>query len=571
MLSKEQRIKNTILILIILILISAGVIISIYDNHLIKTHISEDMQEKNRHINKVFNLFINEMDREISQRTDKMLCKEARKEFFNQNRDALYKLVKDDYEDMIKSNSFLKIVTFRLPDGSAFLRVHKPEMYGDSLNTKRKIIIDTITTQKRQFGFELGKLRMTHRVVTPIFYNDTFIGVVEIGIEPEYIIEKMNNLFDIKSSLFVKDDNLEVSLDKNLENRSRVGNFVFARGSNIIKYNLNQIDLSKNSFRILFQNRKYHINVIDLLDHKGNVAAKILVYYDLTKANEEFFSLMKKNLIAIFLVIFMLFIVLNIGLNYFLKKIDQLYLNVLKKDKMMLQQSKLASMGEMIGNIAHQWRQPLSVISTSASGLRLQNELKILDDEQLNNSVECIVNSTKYLSQTIDDFISFVKNSQDAVEFDIKENLEKNLGILKGSLKIHEVNVFLDSQNKIIKGFPNELTQVFINIVHNAKDALKSNTLNNRLVFVSTISDENSIKIIIKDNAGGIPEDIISKIFDPYFTTKGDSDGTGLGLYMSYRIINENMGGSIKVENIEYEYEGKVHKGAQFSITLPLT
>ncbi|QKF81472.1 ATP-binding protein [Halarcobacter ebronensis] len=571
MLSKEQRIKNTILILIMLILISAGFIISIYDNHLIKTHISEDMQEKNRHINKVFNLFINDMDREISQRTDKMLCKEARKEFFNQNRDALYKLVKDDYEDMIKSNSFLKIVTFRLPDGSAFLRVHKPEMYGDSLNTKRKIIIDTITTQKRQFGFELGKLRMTHRVVTPIFYNDTFVGVVEIGIEPEYIIEKMNNLFDIKSSLFVKDGNLEVSLDKNLENRSRVGNFIFARGSNIIKDNLNQIDLSKNSFRILFQNREYHINVIDLLDHKGNVAAKILVYYDLTKENEEFSSLMKKNLIAIFLVIFMLFIVLNIGLNYFLKKIDQLYLNVLKKDKMMLQQSKLASMGEMIGNIAHQWRQPLSVISTSASGLRLQNELKILDDEQLNNSVECIVNSTKYLSQTIDDFISFVKNSQDAVEFDIKENLEKNLGILKGSLKIHEVNVFLDSQNKIIKGFPNELTQVFINIVHNAKDALKSNTLNNRLVFVSTISDENSIKIIIKDNAGGIPEDIMSKIFDPYFTTKGDSDGTGLGLYMSYRIINENMGGSIKVENIEYEYEGKVHKGAQFSITLPIT
>ena len=481
--------------------------------HLIKAHIKEDMQSKNMHINRVFKLFIDELDQDITQRTDKMLCNSVIEAMYNKDREKLYKQVLPDYEDMIKSNNYLKIVTFRLPDGSTFLRVHKPEAYGDKLNKKRKIILDTIFTKERQFGFEIGKLRMTHRIVTPIFYNKEFIGVVEVGIEPEYIIKKMNNLFEIQSSLFVKSDKIDVSLDKSLRDSDSLDGFVFARGSKIIEDNIDQVDLTKKSFRIYSDDMEYHINVIDLLDHKGNIAAKILVYYNLTEENKEFKLLMYKNFLAIFIVIIVLVIVLNFGLNYFLKKIDQLYINMLKKDKMMLQRSKLASMGEMIGNIAHQWRQPLSVISTSASGLKLQNDLGVLNNEVLNNSVEGIVNSTKYLSQTIDDFISFVKNSKDEVEFDIKNNIEKNLGILKGSLKIHEVAVILDVESKILTGHPNELTQVFINIVHNAKDALKINNVDNRLVFIKSRSDDQHIQIEIKDNAGGIPEDIYRKSF----------------------------------------------------------
>ncbi|WP_320033422.1 ATP-binding protein [Halarcobacter sp.] len=571
MLSIEKKIKNRILILILMILISTGIVIISYENHLIKNHIEHDITTQNENINNTFNLFIDELDKNIAERTNFMLNKESRLALKNKDRKLLYKYTKKHFKRMSENNKYLKIMTFRLTDGSAFLRVHKPEMFGDKLNKKRKIILDTILTEKRQFGFEIGKLKMTHRIVTPIFYEDKLIGVVEVGIEPEYIIEKMNNIFNIKSSLFVKNEQLELSLQKVESNyKYKINDFIFVRGSELIRDNLQKINFDEKISKIEFRGKDYYIDTIKLLDHKNNVAAKMLISYDLTTFKKEFDEMLEKNLMITFLVIIILFIVLNMGLNHFLKKIDSLYLNILKKDKMMLHQSKLASMGEMIGNIAHQWRQPLSVISTSASGIRVQNELGVLTDETLHNSIDGIVNSTKYLSQTIDDFMDFVKSDKSAIDFDVKENIEKNIEILKGSLKIHQINLVLKCQSEFIKGFPNELTQVFINIVHNAKDALKENNIKEKYIFIETNKTDKNIEIIIKDNAKGIPKNVINKVFDPYFTTKNESNGTGLGLYMSYRIVTESMKGEIKVENVEYDFYGNKYTGAMFTVSLPL-
>ncbi|WP_321314711.1 ATP-binding protein [Halarcobacter sp.] len=572
MIAIEKKIKNRILILILMILLTTGIVIISYENYLIKNHIEHDISTKNKNINKTFNLFIDELDKDIAERTNFMLSYNTRLALKNRDRKALYKNAKEHFKRMRNNNKYLKIMTFRLPDGSAFLRVHKPKMFGDSLDKKRKIILDTILSQKRQFGFEVGKLKMTHRIVTPIFYDNKLIGVVEIGVEPEYIIEKINNIFNIESSLFVKNEQLEFTLHKIEDNyKYKVNDFIFVRGSKLIKDNLQKIDFDKKISKIEYKGKNYYIDTIKLFDHKGKTAAKMLISYDLTAFKKEFDEMLEKNLMITFLVIIILFVVLNMGLNYFLKKIDSLYLNILKKDKMMLHQSKLASMGEMIGNIAHQWRQPLSVISTSASGIRVQNELGVLNDETLHNSVNGIVNSTKYLSQTIDDFMDFVKNDKSAVEFDIKENIEKNIEILKGSLKIHQINLVLNCHKEYIKGFPNELTQVFINIVHNAKDALKEQNVKEKYIFIETNKTDKDVEIIIKDNANGIPNHIINKVFDPYFTTKNESNGTGLGLYMSYRIITESMKGNIKVENVEYNFNEKTYIGAMFTISLPFS
>ncbi len=236
------------------------------------------------------------------------------------------------------------------------------------------------------------------------------------------------------------------------------------------------------------------------------------------------------------------------------------------------EQEKLASMGEMIGNIAHQWRQPLSVISTAATGMQLQKEYGHLNDNLFNESCETINKNAQYLSKTIDDFRNFIKGDRVFQYFNLKENIQSFKHLVEGAIKSNDINVIFNLDSNIgVNGYPNELVQCYINIFNNAKDALIENNIENKLIFISTYIENNKIRIIFKDNAGGIPKDIKSKIFDPYFTTKHQSKGTGLGLNMSNRLISEGMNGSIDVVNAEYEYEGNLYAGAQFKITLPIT
>jgi len=127
----------------------------------------------------------------------------------------------------------------------------------------------------------------------------------------------------------------------------------------------------------------------------------------------------------------------------------------------------------------------------------------------------------------------------------------------------------IDSNIKM-DGYENELTQCFINIFNNAKDVLNEKNIKNKLLFISTSAKNNKAIIKIKDNAGGIPDDIINKVFEPYFTTKHKSQGTGLGLHITYKLIVDGMDGNIEVNNVEFEYDGKECVGAEFTITLPI-
>ena len=242
-----------------------------------------------------------------------------------------------------------------------------------------------------------------------------------------------------------------------------------------------------------------------------------------------------------------------------------------KKDALIHEQAKLASMGEMIGNIAHQWRQPLSVISTASSGMQLKKEFGMLEDEEFNKMCEAINTNTQFLSNTIDDFTSYIKGDTKIVKFNLKNDSDGFLKIINATIKSHHIHVILDLDEHIdIKGYPNQLIQCFINIFNNSKDALdENNEQNNRYVFISQKVVDNHVIIIFKDNAGGIPKDVISKIFEPYFTTKHKAQGTGLGLHMTYNLIVNSMKGTLKVENEEFEFNKKRCKGAKFTISIP--
>ena len=246
---------------------------------------------------------------------------------------------------------------------------------------------------------------------------------------------------------------------------------------------------------------------------------------------------------------------------------------VREKDKQMIQQARFAALGEMIGNIAHQWRQPLSAINTTASGMQLQMQLDLTNEEEITDSYSKIMGYVEFLTQTIEDFRGFFKEDKEKIDFNIIDIINKSLTITNAAYKDNDIKVikYFDNAPDLISfGMPSELSQVLLNVLNNAKDATVSNNIKNKFVHISTKIEKKQNIIYIQDNAGGIPADVIDKIFDPYFTTKHQSQGTGIGLYMSKDIIEKHMDGKISVKNITTTLDGKNYDGACFRIQLPL-
>jgi PAS domain S-box-containing protein len=242
--------------------------------------------------------------------------------------------------------------------------------------------------------------------------------------------------------------------------------------------------------------------------------------------------------------------------------------------KIFEEQSKLAAMGEMIGNIAHQWRQPLSVITTLASSIEIKQEFGTLTQNILTNNMETIISQANYLSNTIDDFRNFIRKDEEKLPIDIKETLRKTLSLVYAALQNHNITVIQNIEDTIcIDGYENELIQSFINIINNAKDAINKNiaTEDDKLIFIETKKVANGLIVEIKDNGGGIPSAVISRIFEPYFTTKHKSVGTGIGLSMTHKLLEERHKATIQVKNTKYDYNNNHHKGASFEILFTTT
>ncbi|MGB5791897.1 transporter substrate-binding domain-containing protein, partial [Poseidonibacter sp.] len=240
----------------------------------------------------------------------------------------------------------------------------------------------------------------------------------------------------------------------------------------------------------------------------------------------------------------------------------------LRIDRILSEKSKKAAIADMLENIAHQWRQPLSIITTAASGLKIKKEFNDLDDKFLLETLDSIVRTSQSLSNTIDDFKDFFKPSDIKKDFSLNECCNKSLDLLNAKLTSKNIYVIKNIENISIYGFESELIQVFISIINNAEEALDNCTYSKKLIFIDTNRVEDKIIIKIKDNAGGIKKEILSKIFEPYFTTKHRAQGTGIGLYMCEEIVSKHMNGKIMISNIEYEYENISYSGAEVKITL---
>ncbi|MFX4209237.1 cache domain-containing protein [Aliarcobacter butzleri] len=276
------------------------------------------------------------------------------------------------------------------------------------------------------------------------------------------------------------------------------------------------------------------------------------------------------NILILGMVLIIFLLIVSRYVSIFLEnKLKEYKKELDNKQAILYQQSKMAAMGEMIGNIAHQWRQPLSIITTATSGMVLQKQMGVLTDEFFFEASNRINTSSQYLSQTIDDFRNFFIPNKEKSKVNLIEIFKKTLDLISAQFSSKDIEIIKNIEGVEFESYENELIQALINILNNSRDELIKKD-GERFIFVDAFEKDNFINIIIKDNAGGVIKENLDKIFEPYFTTKYKSQGTGIGLYMTEEIITKHLNGTICVENVEFTYNEKEYFGAQFTIRIDL-
>lgn len=304
--------------------------------------------------------------------------------------------------------------------------------------------------------------------------------------------------------------------------------------------------------------------IIPILDENGNIEEFVAIRHDVTEVIE-----LNERLMATRIELKELNLSLEekvkeqtkelLELNKSLEnRVKEEILKNEEKNRLLSQQARLISMGEMIGNIAHQWRQPLSELGIDL--FKMKQSIK--DEEKFIHTYEHAKTVIKNMSNTIDDFRNFFKSDKEKEEFSIKEAIDKSLGMLEGTFKKEGIHVeILKNEDVKISGIKAEFSQVIINILTNAKDAMQNLDPKDKIIKIKIYKNDKFAFVSIYNNGENIKDSIMDKLFDPYFTTKHKSVGTGIGLYMCKMIIT-NMNGNIYVKNLK--------NGVDFCIEIPL-
>ena len=437
--------------------------------------------------------------------------------------------------------------------------------FSKSTNIFEKEILDYLTRFNNFYSLYLYKNKPLYLIKSEILKSD------QTGIANGHIIAgkfitderlaKLTNIFS-KTSLVIQKQHFRKQEEFSLGNLTKVN--VSTKIEDTVTNSFNFTNNEKFLFSIQTTNQK------DIINH----GKKTVLYFNLVLSSFLFivFYLLYKNQKAIE----RYNEELEIKVEEKTKELSELNNNLeekvkeevsknIQKELILFEQSKMANLGAMIGNIAHQWRQPLSIISTIASGIQVKVNLNTLNTKNLNEDMDNIVNKTKYLSESINTFRDFLKEGKEVREFIIEERIDISLKIVGLALRDNSIklinNIDYSKQTKLVMAV-GELTEVIINIINNAKDAALENKIKDPWIKLELKTDNNTATITIEDNAGGIPKDVMPKIFDEYFTTKNEKAGTGLGLHICYKIIKESLKGEIFAQNTD--------NGAKFFIKLPL-
>ena len=393
-----------------------------------------------------------------------------------------------------------------------------------------------------------------------------------------FILDHKGNMLAYPHKEYVNKNFLKFTSSNNQSAAKEILNLVETKNEGFIQYNLPTIldkkDEKKISYVKYFDKWKWTIASGFLLsdfDRKLKIKEKEL---ENSKNNYESIVFTTLFLVAIGVVLISFYTSKLIEKRF--HKYKKIILNnknkQIEKDRILSQKLKMASLGEMLHNIAHQWKQPLSGISTTSSTLSLKCEMGTLEKDEVKESADTILNLTNYLSNTLENFRNFFKPTSDKKFFNIKETLNKSVQILESDLVSSSVHLKINCDNEKVYGFENDIMQIFLNLINNAKDAfLDKNDTKEKYIFVDIYKKEEFVIVKIKDNAGGIKKDNMQRIFEPYFTTKHQYHGTGIGLYMVKEILEKHMNSTIEVKNVKFEYNLEEHYGAEFEFKLKTT
>ncbi len=304
----------------------------------------------------------------------------------------------------------------------------------------------------------------------------------------------------------------------------------FRQMANIINKNVSYIRTNVDQNEALIKNATKVLENIE----SGNLGTRLTQNTNNTSLNEL------KNMI-------------NSVIGNLEDKIQKEIRQRLQQEQILIQQSKLAAMGEMIGNIAHQWRQPLAQISAIHMNMKVTFDFEKFNKEYLNSKIKEANKLTSYMSQTIDDFQNFFKPQGEKELFSVEKACKDAYFIVESSLKYHGIELSFDvKEDSEVLGYKNEFSQVILNLISNAKDILLERKVEEPQINIEIKGGESYAVVKVEDNAGGVREEILDKIFDPYFTTRHKTQGTGIGLYMAKNIIERNMHGFINVRNNDH-------------------
>lgn len=331
----------------------------------------------------------------------------------------------------------------------------------------------------------------------------------------------------------------------------------------------------KETYKATVRNRRkdgsiYYVNttVTPILDEDDNIVEYIAIRYDVTNQ-----VLLKKELEVKEQELEQLNKSLELRVQTQTKQLQELNQTLelrvqeeidknKEKQKVMFWQSRLASLGQMLANIAHQWRQPLTELSLATFNIK-KASLKQNEEDIKRFYIESR-DIIKNMSSTIDDFTNFFKPDKEKKCFCLKDSISESITILRRIIKKENIMIETNLMDVTVMGIPNELSQVMINLIQNSKDAFNQNNINQKKITITTKKDGAFAIITIQDNAGGIKAENIEKIFEPYFTTKHESAGTGLGLFMSKMICEQGFNGTINIA------QDKNQKGVTFIIKIPM-
>jgi len=552
-----------------------------------KENIDQKIEIKSTQLNLVFVEKVFELQNKYNSKLDEFINHNDRliDAFAKRDRKTLEKLSQKEFEKLSNENQNFEVMCFGLPDMTSFYRAHMPKKFGDDISKVHGVkIVNTL--KKRVSGFLVTKLGLFYRVTFPVYKDGKYIGLIAFGINLGFVNDHIYETLDTESAVLVKTKVLKQSKWFDRLEEGSVGRYtvISTNGELIDLLKISSKNIESDNIQIEHNDKIYKIIKKDIYGLYDKTVATIILFQNITEEVKEYKLYLYLFILVVSMLVILLAFVLVKTFNKFLSTIitindDLIDLNVnleqrvndeviknREKEQKIFQQAKMVQMGEMIGNIAHQWRQPLSAITSTASALRVHNELGIMEENEINDKMDSIVDKANYLSTTINTFRDFINDDKTKKDVVIQDEILQSISIIKSTLNDCHIDLKdnIDTDKKaVLHIVSGELSQTIINIINNARDALLDKKVENGWIKIDLLQDDDSkVTITIEDNGGGIPDDVMPKIFDPYFTTKHKSQGTGLGLHMSYKIITESLGGKLYVQNTQY--------GAKFFIELSL-